>query len=172
MKSWWHATRSVVLTGQKRSVTEQKWIWPVIVTGDYPKIISSPAEMTEMRQISIPYNALRRHNEIMMMLAIALPVWKTLLPFVLIKWRTLFCWLMVRQGNHCSGHEINFFGKEPSGSQIFQIGRQGQKVGRHLKKKIVEKTHHTVASNGRVFLALKWIFCATKKDISLHTIVT
>jgi len=30
------------LTGQKRYVTEQKWIWPVIVTGDYPKIISSP----------------------------------------------------------------------------------------------------------------------------------
>ena len=30
------------LTGQKRHVTEQKWIWPVIVTGDYPKIISSP----------------------------------------------------------------------------------------------------------------------------------
>ena len=23
-------------------MTEQKWIWPVIVTGDYPKIISSP----------------------------------------------------------------------------------------------------------------------------------
>ena len=58
--------------------------------------------MTEMRKISIPYNALSRHNEIMiMMLAIALPVWRTLLPFVLIKWRTLFCWLMVRQGNHC-----------------------------------------------------------------------
>ena len=30
------------LTGQKRYVTEQKWIRPVIVTGDYPKIISSP----------------------------------------------------------------------------------------------------------------------------------
>ena len=30
------------LTGQKRYVTEQKWIWPVILTGDYPKIISSP----------------------------------------------------------------------------------------------------------------------------------
>ena len=28
----------------------------------------------------------------------------------------------------CAGHEINFFGKEPSGSQIFQSGRQGQKV--------------------------------------------
>ena len=71
MKSWWHATRAVVynscivisnfqffilgllapkrvihhihLTGQKRYMTKQKWIWPVIVTGDYPKIISSPA---------------------------------------------------------------------------------------------------------------------------------
>ena len=31
------------LTGQKQYVTEQKWIWPVIVTEDYPKIISSPA---------------------------------------------------------------------------------------------------------------------------------
>ena len=31
------------LTGQKPNVTEQKWIWPVNVTGDYPKIISSPA---------------------------------------------------------------------------------------------------------------------------------
>ena len=31
------------LTGQKRYVTEQKLIWPVIVTGDYSKIISSPA---------------------------------------------------------------------------------------------------------------------------------
>ena len=30
------------LTCQKRYLTEQKWIWPVIVTGDYPKIISSP----------------------------------------------------------------------------------------------------------------------------------
>ena len=29
------------------------------------------------------------------------------------------------------GHEINFFGKEPSGSQIFQSGRQGQKVRSH-----------------------------------------
>ena len=70
MKCWWHATRAVVynsrivnsnfqffmlglwapkrvihrihLTGQKRYVTEQKWIWPVIMTGDYPKVISSP----------------------------------------------------------------------------------------------------------------------------------
>ena len=30
-----------------------------------------------------------------------------------------------------SGDEINFFGKEPSGSQIFQNGRQGQKVKSH-----------------------------------------
>ena len=30
--------------------------------------------------------------------------------------------------------------------------------------------HFTVASNGRVFLALKWSVCATKKDISLHNI--
>ena len=30
-----------------------------------------------------------------------------------------------------SGHEINFFGKEPSGSQIFQSGCQGQKVRSH-----------------------------------------
>ena len=29
----------IPLTGQKRYVTEQKWIWPVIVTEDYPKII-------------------------------------------------------------------------------------------------------------------------------------
>ena len=32
------------LTGQKRYVTEQKWIWPVIVTGDYLKIILSPVD--------------------------------------------------------------------------------------------------------------------------------
>ena len=31
------------LTGQKRYVTELKWIWPVIVSGDSPEIISSPA---------------------------------------------------------------------------------------------------------------------------------
>ena len=30
------------LTSQKRYVTMQKWIWLVIVTGDHPKIISSP----------------------------------------------------------------------------------------------------------------------------------
>ena len=30
--------------------------------------------------------------------------------------------------------------------------------------------HYTVASNGRVFLALKWSVWATKKDISLHNI--
>ena len=30
--------------------------------------------------------------------------------------------------------------------------------------------HYTLASNGRVFLALKWSVCATKKDISLHSI--
>ena len=33
-----------------------------------------------------------------------------------------------------SGHEINFFFKEPSGSLIFQSGRQVQKVRSHFKK--------------------------------------
>ena len=34
-------------------------------------------------------------------------------------------WL--RDGNimYLTGHEINFFGKEPSGSYVFQSGRQG-----------------------------------------------
>ena len=31
------------LTGQKRYMTELKWIWPVILSGDSPEIISSPA---------------------------------------------------------------------------------------------------------------------------------
>ena len=43
------------LTGQKRYVTEQKWIWPVIVTGDYPKIISSPASPSSF----LPYLSLK-----------------------------------------------------------------------------------------------------------------
>ena len=35
------------LTSQKRYVTELKWIWPVIVSGDSPEIISSPAYLCE-----------------------------------------------------------------------------------------------------------------------------
>ena len=30
-----------------------------------------------------------------------------------------------------TGHEINFFGEEPSGSKIFQSGHQGQNVRSH-----------------------------------------
>ena len=53
------------LTGQKRYVTEQKWIWPVIVTGDYPKIISSPVQDSIKQWFCLskkPANILRCHE--------------------------------------------------------------------------------------------------------------
>ena len=43
--SWapvWRVIYLVNLTGQKQYVTELKWIWLVIVSGDSPEIISSP----------------------------------------------------------------------------------------------------------------------------------
>ena len=41
-------------------------------------------------------------------------------------------------------------------------------LGAIKKKKIARKTHYTVMSNERVFLALNLSACATKKDISIH----
>ncbi len=34
-----------ILTGQKRDMTEQKLIWPVNMTGQYPKITLSPVHV-------------------------------------------------------------------------------------------------------------------------------
>jgi len=47
---------------------------------------------------------------------------------------------------------------------------KAKKLGAIKKKKIVTKTHYTVMSNGRVFLALNLRVCATKREISLHNI--
>ena len=33
-----------ILTGQKRDVTELKLVWPVNMTGHYPKVICSPVD--------------------------------------------------------------------------------------------------------------------------------
>ena len=39
--------------------------------------------------------------------------------------QTITWYMVVGKPIIIPGHEINFFGKEPSGSLIFQIGRQG-----------------------------------------------
>ena len=71
---------------------------------------------------------------------------------------------------YIAGHEINFLARSLLAPKFFKLVAKAKKLGAIKKKKIVEKTHYTVASNGRVFLPLKWSVCATKKDISLHTI--
>ena len=40
---------SSILSGQKLGLTEQKCLWPVFVSGHFPKIISSPAIMDNSR---------------------------------------------------------------------------------------------------------------------------
>ena len=47
------------LSGQKRGMSELKYIWPVILTGECPKIISSPDNIVStslQRRLLVPSN--------------------------------------------------------------------------------------------------------------------
>ena len=69
------------------------------------------------------------------------------------------------------GTKLTFLARSHLAPKFSKVVAKAKKLGAIKKKKIVEKTHYyTVASNGRVFQALKWSACATKKDISLHNI--
>ena len=60
------------------------------------------------------------------------------------------------------GTKLTFLARSRLAPKFSKVLAKAKKLGAIKKKKIVEKTHYTVASNGSV--------CATKKDISLHNI--
>ena len=68
------------------------------------------------------------------------------------------------------GTKLTFLARSHLAPKFSKVVAKAKMLGAIKKKKIAEKTHHTVASNGRVFLALKRSVCATKKDISRHNI--
>ena len=68
------------------------------------------------------------------------------------------------------GTKLTFLARRRLAPKFSKVVAKAKKSGAIKKKKIVKKTHYTVASNGKVFLASKWSACATKKDISLHNI--
>ena len=67
------------------------------------------------------------------------------------------------------GTKLMFLARNHLAPKFSKVVAKAKKLG-PINKKIVEKTHYTVMSNGRVFLALKWSVCATKRDISHHNI--
>ena len=55
------------------------------------------------------------------------------------------------------GTKLTFLARSHLGPKFSKVVAKAKKLGEEplKKKKIVEKTHYTVMSNGRVFLALK-----------------
>ena len=68
--------------------------------------------------------------------------------------------------------KLTFLASSHLAPKFSKVVAKAKKLGVIKKKKIVRKTHYTVMSNGRVFLALNLSACATKKDISIHNIQT
>ena len=68
------------------------------------------------------------------------------------------------------GTKLTFLARSHLAPKFSKVVAKAKKLGAIKKKKIVEKTHYTVASNEGVFLALKWSVSATKKDILLYNI--
>ena len=53
------------------------------------------------------------------------------------------------------GTKLTFLARSHLAPKFSKVVAKAKKLGAIKKKKIVEKTHYTVMSNGRVFLALK-----------------
>mgnify|MGYP006973400595 CR=1 FL=1 len=59
-------------------------------------------------------------------------------------------------GLYCEqGTKLTFLARSHLAPKISKVVAKAKMLGAIKKKKIAEKTHHTVSSNGRVFLALK-----------------
>ena len=64
-------------------------------------------------------------------------------------------WFLVIVYCYIQGTKLTFLARSCLAPKFSKVVAKANKLGAIKKKKIVEKMHYTVASNGRVFLAWK-----------------